>query len=165
MEIEGAAELEETLQALLDSLSPASRRKLARHVARTLRKENAARVRSQVNPDGTPYADRRPDTYRPSFRKGEASRRRFMRQRLRRKFFPKLRNASHMRAEWSAEEASVGFANPTVARIASVHQFGLRDRVYRKGGLTADYPERKLLGLTADDSEAILDQVLRHMEM
>ena len=42
----------------------------------------------------------------------------------------------------------------TASRIASVHQFGLRDRV-NKHGTEADYPQRQLLGITKDEENKI----------
>ena len=163
MDIEGAAELDQALDALLTGLSPGERKKLSRHVARTLRKLNAARIQAQTEPDGGAFAPRRPDTYRPSFKHSLRDRRKLRRQMTNRKLFAKLRTTGHLRAKWTADEASAGFANPTTARIAQVHHFGLRDRVYRKGSLTADYPRRELLGLPEADRQEVLDQVLRHL--
>lgn len=163
-DLEGFEEFEAVLAGLMGRLAPAPRKKLSRHIARTLRKVNAARIRAQTDPDGKPFAERQPDTYRPSFRHDLKTRRRLIRQKVRRKFFARLRNRSHLRANWTPDEASAGFNNPTVARIAAVHHYGLRDRVYRNGSLQADYPERQLLGMTGADRGEVLDSVLKHLE-
>jgi phage gpG-like protein len=45
------------------------------------------------------------------------------------------------------------------ARIARVHQFGLRDKVNSSGAM-ATYPRRELLGLSKADRMAIARQVI-----
>jgi phage gpG-like protein len=45
------------------------------------------------------------------------------------------------------------------ARIARVHQFGLRDKVNDSGAM-ATYPRRELLGLSKADRMAIARQVI-----
>ncbi|WP_043946954.1 phage virion morphogenesis protein, partial [Ralstonia solanacearum] len=45
-------------------------------------------------------------------------------------------------------------------RIATVHQFGLRDRV-NKTGLTARYPARELLGFDERDVASIAELISR----
>jgi phage virion morphogenesis protein len=57
---------------------------------------------------------------------------------------------------------SFGTFAGTAQRIATVHHFGLRDRL-NKNGLMAQYPARELLGLDAGDVETITDLVLRHL--
>ena len=57
--------------------------------------------------------------------------------------------------------ATVGIVG-RAARIARVHQFGLRDAV-RPGGPKVQYPERVLLGFTDDDVERVRDLLLAHL--
>ncbi len=57
-------ELEDWLKPLVERLKPAARAKLARTMARELRKRQQARVKSQRNADGTSYDKRKPRTLR-----------------------------------------------------------------------------------------------------
>ena len=56
------------------------------------------------------------------------------------------------------EGAEVGFSG-AAARIARVHQFGLRDKVNSSGAM-ATYPRRELLGLSKADRMAIARHVI-----
>ncbi|WP_329956115.1 phage virion morphogenesis protein [Collimonas silvisoli] len=51
-----------------------------------------------------------------------------------------------------------------VARIARVHQEGLKDRVSKKGP-EYQYPARPLLGFSATDQALIRDSLLRHLKL
>ncbi len=57
--------------------------------------------------------------------------------------------------------ATVGIVG-RAARIAHVHQYGLRDAV-RPGGPKVQYPERVLLGFSDVDRERVLDLLLDHL--
>lgn len=57
--------------------------------------------------------------------------------------------------------ATVGIVG-RAARIAHVHQYGLRDAV-KPGGKVVQYPERILLGFTDSDVERIRDLLLEHL--
>ena len=57
--------------------------------------------------------------------------------------------------------ATVGIVG-RAARIAHIHQYGLRDAV-TPGGKEVQYPERVLLGFTEDDVERIRDLLLEHL--
>lgn len=73
--------------------------------------------------------------------------------------FTKIRQAKYLRVQqWDEGSATVGFVSG-VARFASVHQFGKRVPV-EPGGPMADYPERRLLGLSARDHEMIRDSLI-----
>lgn len=54
------AELEAFVGEMLRALEPRERRSLFRKVATTMRRSNRDRIRAQANPDGTPFAARRP---------------------------------------------------------------------------------------------------------
>jgi phage virion morphogenesis protein len=137
--------LEAWASGLLANLTPAARRALAREIATRLRTSQQQRIAAQLNPDGTPYAPRK-----PQLRKKEG--------RIRRAMFAKLRTNRFMKTEATAEGAFVGFVSQ-VERIAQVHQSGLRDRV-RPSGVEIQYPARHLLGVTDADLRAIEDIVL-----
>lgn len=143
------APLESFAAGLISRLQPAARRTLARELARQLRDSQSKRIAAQQNPDGSPYEPRKP---RLRARKG----------RVRRAMFTKLRTARWMKAQSSPDAAVVSFVGQ-VQHMASVHQFGLRDRVNRLGGPEVQYPARRLLGFTDADVESIADVVLRHL--
>lgn len=144
----GLHELDAYLAGLLAKLEAPQRRALARAVAMELRRRQSARIAAQRNPDGTPYEPRKPQL-------------RHKRGGIRRKMFTRLRMARYMRIEADPNTAVVTFAG-TALRIATVHHFGLRDRV-NKNGLTAKYPARALLGLDDGDVGQVTDLVLGHL--
>lgn len=144
----GFHELEAYLSGLLAKLDAPQRRVLARAVAIELRRRQSARIAAQRNPDGTPYEARKPQL-------------RHKRGSIRRAMFTRLRMARYMRIETDPNTAAITFAG-TALRIATVHHFGLRDRV-NKNGLTAKYPARELLGLDDGDVGRITDLVLHHL--
>lgn len=71
------------------------------------------------------------------------------------------RMRSKIRSLPEDSDVAVGIAG-RAARIAEIHQFGLRDAV-RPGGPKVKYPERILLGFTADDVEHIKDLLLDYL--
>lgn len=143
-------QLEDWVAPLLEKLDAKERRTLARNVARDLRRRQRDRIRSQENPDGTPYAPRKPQKWRA---KQGGIRRRAM--------FSKLSTAKWLKATSRGDTAVVGFFG-NVARIAKTHQYGLRDRVSRNGA-RIEYEQRELLGFTAADRELIRDSLIDHL--
>ncbi|MEQ6349947.1 phage virion morphogenesis protein [Ralstonia pseudosolanacearum] len=141
-------ELEAWLAGMLTKLDAPARRVLARAVAAELRRRQAARIAEQRNPDGSPYVPRKPQL-------------RHRAGRIRRAMFARLRLARYMKTEADANAAVVTFAG-SAQRIATVHHFGLRDRV-NNNGLTAQYSARELLGLDEGDVECVTDTVLQHL--
>ncbi len=141
--------LEDWVAPLLAQLDRKARRTLARQVAQDLRRAQRERIKAQQNPDGTPYEPRKPQHRAQQ----GAIRRRAM--------FAKIRTAKYLKARGSLEGAEVGFVS-RVARIARVHQEGLRARVDRDGPRVR-YPERRLVGFSHADRELIQDSVLRHL--
>ena len=150
-------QLEDWVGGLIAALEPRARRKLALAVARDLKQSQVRRIAAQQNPDGSGFEPR----------KKQAGRLRSQSGRIRRSggMFQKLRKAAYLGHEATAEEASVGFNNATVARVARVHQDGLVDRVSRaKNAPSIRYPSRRLLGFTDDDRQRLLATVLMHLE-
>lgn len=133
---------------LVAALDAPARRALARKIAAALRTRQAKRIAAQQNPDGSAFEPRKRQLRQ---RKGA----------LRRTMFAKLRTARYLKAEATPDAAIVRFAQE-VERISNVHQFGLRDRV-NKRGLQADYPARRLLGFTSADEALIADAVTAHL--
>lgn len=141
--------LEDWAGALLAKLSAAERRKLNQDIARDLRRSQQQRIAEQRNPDGSAYAPRKP---RKNLRgkKGRIKR-----------MFAKLSQAKHLKLQSSSEAIAIGFAGRT-ARLARVHQYGLRDRAAR-GAPDTQYDRRQLLGLTDADLDLIRDRLLDHL--
>ncbi len=139
--------------SLLSQLAPASRRTVAREIARELQRSQRERIAQQRNPDGTDYEKRKP---RPKKHlRGKAGRIK------RAVMFAKLRQTRYLRAESNAAGLAIGFAG-RVTRIARVHQYGESDRV-SKGGPMVKYPARVLLGFSDTDREMIRDMLLAHL--
>lgn len=72
--------------------------------------------------------------------------------------FRRLRTARFLKTRATADGVEVGYSG-VAARIARVHQFGLRDKVNSSGAM-ATYPRRELLGLSKADRMAIARQVI-----
>lgn len=72
--------------------------------------------------------------------------------------FRRLRTARFLKTRTTADGAEVGYSG-VAARIARVHQFGLRDKINDSGAM-ATYPRRELLGLSKADRMAIARQVI-----
>lgn len=153
--------LEKALGALLARLAPPQRRAVARKIGQGLRRRNVERIAAQVNPDGTPFEPRklRQGTRDRAPLRGKAGR--IRRREAARAMFVKLRRAAWLRVDASADQVAIGFVG-AAARIAAVHQFGLRDRVSKlPGAPEVTYPIRELLGVSEPDQTWILEEVLR----
>lgn len=141
---------------LAASLEPGERIKLARAVARDMRVAQVERIAAQRNPDGSAFAPRKRQPLRS--KSGRIKRRA-------QAMFAKLRRREYLREQATAAEASVGFPNAQVSRIAYVHQLGLRDKVRRTpDSPEVEYPARVLLGFSEDDERRTLDLVLAHLK-
>ncbi|WP_440589205.1 phage virion morphogenesis protein [Klebsiella pneumoniae] len=71
--------------------------------------------------------------------------------------FARLRTARYMKLRADASGVAVGFSG-LAARIARVHQLGLRDQV--GPNVETEYPVRELLGFTRADEKAIQEAVI-----
>lgn len=142
--------LEDWAGALLAKLDPKQRRLLNQGIARKLRRSQQQRIAAQRNPDGTPYAPRKA---RQPLRSKQG--------RVKQKMFTKLRQARHLKLQSDASSIAIGFLART-ARLARVHQYGLRDRP-GKGQDDVQYSRRELLGFALADIEMIRDELLDHL--
>lgn len=142
--------LEDWAGALLTKLEPKERRQLNQRIARGLRRNQQRRIAAQKNPDGTPYAPRKS---RQNLRS--------KRGRIKQKMFTKLRQVRHLKQQSDASNIALAFLGRT-ARLARVHQYGLRDRPGR-GQDDVQYSPRELLGFTSADLEMIRDGLLDHL--
>jgi len=124
-------EVDAWLDALLAKLEPAERKKMLREVARDVRRIQQANMTAQRAPDGNAWEPRRVSA-------------RTKPGRIKRKMFVKLKTAKYLKTKATGDSAEVAFI-PAVQRLARVHHYGLRDRVFEKGNIIK-YPERKMLG-------------------
>lgn len=143
-------QLEDWVGPLLSKLSAAEQRKLTRRIATDLRRSQATRIARQQNPDGSAYEARKPQKIRDRPQVGRIK-----------SMFAKMRTPRHMRAKTTDQEAVVSITG-RAARIAHVHQHGLRDQV-KPGGPSIIYPRRELLGLADADREMVRDILLDHL--
>jgi phage virion morphogenesis protein len=140
--------LEDWAGVLLNKLEPAARSKLARTLAQKLRRSQQQRVKQQRNPDGSAYAARKPRDL-----KGKKGR-----IRRQAKMFPKLPKASYLKAKGDGQSITVGFTG-RVARIARVHQYGLKDRPEAHAH-EVRYEKRQVLGFKRVDLEMMQAEFL-----
>jgi len=140
--------LEDWAAGLLGQLEPASRNKLARSIGQALRRSQQQRIIAQRNPDGSKYAPRKQRNLRG--KQGRVKRKGQM--------FQKLRTAKFLKVQGDGSAISIGFTG-RVARIARVHQYGLKDRAER-GASEVKYDQREVLGFTEADLDLIRDSLL-----
>ncbi|MBD8236969.1 phage virion morphogenesis protein [Pseudomonas fluorescens] len=143
--------LETWAAVLLDRLEPGERSKLTRSIGQELRRNQQKRVMAQENPDGSNFAPRKQRKLR-----GKQGR-------IRRKLamFKKMRTATYLKANGDKNGVTVGFTG-RVARIARVHQNGLKDRA-EQGAPDLRYAQRKLLGFTNADIDLIRNCLLSNL--
>lgn len=147
-------EVQAKLTALINNLSPQSRRQLARNIGQALRKNQQARIARQENPDGTAFEPRKP---RKEFGKKKG--------RIKRKaMFAKLRTARYFKIQSNANEVSVGF-NGSSAMIAKVHQYGLMSSPSKTKDFKVRYAQRELLGFSQSDLDIIEDLVIEQLSI
>lgn len=142
-------ELDEWLAGLVERLEPPQRKKLMQQWARTLRRRQQRSIQQQQNPDGTPFAPRKPQ------KREKAGR-------VRRKMFTKLRTARFMKAKSTTNKAEVLFSDSNTNQIASTHQFGLQEKL-RKLGPLVKYSQRQLLGISETDVVLISSILINHV--
>lgn len=145
--------LEDWAGPLLQRIEPAGRAKLARTLAQQLRRSQQQRIAAQRNPDGSGFAPRKPSKLRE--KQG--------RVKHKAKMFQKMRTASYLKARGDSALVTVGFTG-RIARIARVHQEGLRDRVAPRGPI-GQYQQRELLGFTDADREQIRAALVDHLAL
>lgn len=143
--------LETWAAVLLDRLEPGERSKLARSIGQELRRSQQKRVMAQENPDGSKYAPRKQRNLRG--KQGRVKRKLAM--------FKKLRTASYLKVRGDSNAVTVGFTG-RIARIARVHQYGLKDRA-EHGAPDVQYHQREVLGFTDADLNLIRDSLLMHL--
>lgn len=142
--------LNELFDGLIQQLSPAARKQLSRDIARRLRATQAQRIKQNTAPDGSAFEARKPQ---PAWAKRiGAIKRKLM--------FQKIIRQKYLKPEYSSENASVGFTG-FISRVATEHQYGLRGRINER--ISAQYPQRELLGFTQRDLKMIEDSIVSHL--
>ncbi|MDF3162837.1 phage virion morphogenesis protein [Pseudomonas proteolytica] len=145
--------LETWAATLLERLEPGARNQLARSIGQELRRSQQKRVIAQKNPDGSKFAPRKQRNLRG--KQGHIRRKLEM--------FKKLKNATYLKARGDSNAITVGFTG-RIARIARVHQYGLKDRAER-GAPDVSYDSREILGFTDADLDLIRDCLLTHLSV
>ncbi len=141
--------LEDWAGGLLAKLEPKERRRLNQQIARDLRVSQRKRITAQRNPDGSAYAPRKARDLR-----GKQGR-------IKRKMFTRLRTIRYMKLQSDANSIGIAFLGRT-ARLARVHQYGLRDRPGRNAK-QVQYEQREVLGFSPADLELIRSGLLNHL--
>lgn len=142
--------LEDWAAGLLGQLEPASRNNLARNVGQVLRRSQQQRVIAQQNPDGSNYVPRKQRNLRS--KQGRVKRKV--------KMFQKMRTSSFMKVQGDGNAISVGYTG-RIARIAKVHQYGLKDRA-EQGAPNVKYEQRVVLGFTDAEHDLLRHTLLEH---
>lgn len=143
--------LEDWAAGLLGQLEPASRNRLARSVGRALRRSQQQRIIAQQNPDGSKYAPRKQRNVRS--KQGRVKRKV--------KMFQKLRTSSFLKVQGDGNAIWIGYTG-RIARIAKVHQYGLKDRA-EQGAPNVKYEQRAVLGFTNAEHDMLRDTLLEHL--
>jgi len=138
-------DINQALASLINALKPTERKKFNSRLIRRLRQQNQKRIQQQVNPNGTKFARRK--------------------SKARRVMFRRLRTTRFMRTRTTANQATIYFQGNS-NYIATVHHYGLRGKVSKKGKrLEVKYTKRELLGITPTDIEIINNELLDHLSL
>lgn len=143
--------LEDWAAGLVGQLEPASRDKLARCLGHALRRSQQQRIIAQQNPDDSAYAPRKQRNLR-----GKQGR---LKRKV--KMFQKLRTATFLKVQGDAKVIDIGFSG-RIARIARVHQYGLKDRAERTAP-TIRYLQREVIGFSKTDLGMVREILLTHL--
>ncbi|MGB6213590.1 phage virion morphogenesis protein [Pseudomonas mandelii] len=143
--------LEDWAAGLLGQLEPASRNRLARSLGQALRRSQQQRIIAQKNPDDSKYVPRKQQNLR-----GKQGR---LKRKV--KMFQKLRTATFLRVQGDANVINIGFSG-RIARIARVHQYGLKDRAERTAP-TIRYLQREVIGFSQTDLGVVREILLTHL--
>lgn len=143
------ARLPQYTNEILQKMSPSERAKLSRTIGRDIRNSQKQRITSQQNTDGSSYASRKKRL------------RDRMKSKVRNKMFSKIKSLTYLKVMTDADSIDIGFAG-RIARIARVHQYGLRDRA-EKNAPTVQYAKRELLGLTEKEITNIASLLEKHI--
>lgn len=143
------ARLEEWFGQIIAGLEPAQRRKATRKLGQLLRRANLKRIGANVDPDGAPFAPRKPRLdQRGRLLRGAGG-----------KMFKGLRKLAKWRIDAAPDGVEISPVSNTADRVGSVSQFGQTVTVGRlRNGrkIRAKYAERRLLGFGREDEDLAL---------
>ncbi|NBC35550.1 phage virion morphogenesis protein [Novosphingobium sp. FSY-8] len=143
------ARLEEWFGQILRGLSPAERRRATLKLGQALRKSNLARIRDNVQPDGSAMEPK----------KARLDKRGRLRVAAGGKMFQGLRYAKHWRIDAAEDGVEILPIGKVATHTASIHHFGETVTVgrLRNGGrIRAKLPERRMLGFSEADIQTAL---------
>ena len=143
------ARLPQYTNEILQKMSPGERAKISRTIGREVRNSQKQRITSQQNTDGSSYASRKKRL------------RDRIKGKVRNKMFSKIKSLTYLKVMSNADSIDIGFAG-RIARIARVHQYGLRDRA-DKNAPSVQYAKRELLGLTEKEMTKIASLLEKHI--
>lgn len=147
-DVSGLLVLERWMAEALRSMEPAARKRLFTRIGRQLRARTRKRMTAQVGPDGERWAPRVRD------KAGQV--------RKTAKMMVGLRADRRLLATGKPDGAEVGWKG-TAARIAEVHHNGAFDYVEEGSSVRIRYPQRRLIGLSADDVDYVRQALLDHI--
>lgn len=142
-------------EPLLNALTERERLKISKSIGQKLQRSQSRRIAAQRNPDGSPYEPRK------QTQQTRTTRARQRRGGIRRKMFARIRLRQFMRMQATSNDVFISFMG-RVARIATVHQKGLTDRV-QPNGPQYTYPVRQLLGFSPDDDSMIREEIMQYL--
>lgn len=153
--------LEPWLMDVMARVSPGRRLNLSRRVGQIIRRANALRVLANIEPDGTPMAERKPKKERQAKEKHG----RVRPAKAKGKMFRRIELARNMEVRPAADHVELGF-KARVAKTAEVHHFGLEDLVdkRRKNSIRTRYPARRLLGFGPGDTNALMVEIMEWLD-
>jgi len=131
---------------VISALDNKSRRALAYKIAITMRRQNAMRINTQIEPSGKKF------TPRTIYAR---------KKQQRRKMFSKIKQRQYLKTKASSNYAQIHFAF-SVAQIAKTHHLGLSEKA-KTIKKTIYYPKRELLGITAQDLNQIDMIIIQHL--
>lgn len=148
--------LEDWLGDYMQSLGAGEMRKLSGRIMRDIRRENVKRIAANVEPDGSKMAARKPRKNR----RGQTIANKA-------KMFRNLRLSRNLKFRASAEGGELYFARGSMGKVAAEHHFG-EDAYIGKAGdgrtIRARMTQRRLLGFSDKDNDAILNAVIEHLD-
>lgn len=138
------------LDDLSRNLSAPQRKSMLIALTQDLRRSNQARIRDQVNTDGSSYAPRK---QKIRAKKGRIKRR---------AMFAKIRTNRYMRIRSTSDQGRVFIAGQA-GHIAKAHNFGLYSTVEKGKPWKTQYPQRELLGISDKDMRQIEATAMRYI--
>lgn len=139
-----SAEFKE-LNDLAKALSPSERKKLARRLGMTMRRNATQRIKRNIDPDGDAHVARKPQKYGKN----------------KKKMFQQLSKARRLKLTVSTNRVVMTYKNGLDAYIAGVHQKGEKAKVNKTTHVK--YPVRMLFGFSKKDMDALEKDFIDHL--